>query len=123
VSIDGGGPTDAKPIKDAAREANAPGCPAQYADAPPGHCTIGLACAYDEGTCTCVDYCGGAPPPPNEDFSHWSCKLYDDCPQPKPQPNTTCKKPGQTCTYGACCIEQLTCVGSKWSSGGVVCPP
>lgn len=121
--MDGGLASDAKPTKDAAREANAPGCPGQYSDAPPGHCTIGLACAYDEGTCDCVDYCGGAPPPPNEDFSHWSCKPYDDCPQPAPKDGSTCKKSGQTCNYGACCIETFTCVGSKWSGGGLACPP
>jgi hypothetical protein len=127
VTTDGGSAPDAAAdarTKDAAREANAPGCPAQFSEPPPqGTCTLGLACAYDEGACKCVDYCGGAPPPPNEDFSHWTCQKDDDCPRPKPASGSACKTPGKTCTYGDCCIEQLTCVSSKWSSGGVVCPP
>jgi hypothetical protein len=123
VSTDGGGAVDAR-AKDAAREANAPGCPGQFSElAPPGHCTIGLECAYDDGTCKCLDYCGGAPPPPEEDFSHWACKKYDDCPTPKPVDGSTCKTPGKVCTYGDCCLEQFTCVNSKWASGGISCPP
>lgn len=124
VTSDGGGSlTDAK-AKDAAREANAPGCPGQWSDPPPqGHCTLGLECAYDEGTCKCLDYCGGAPPPPDEDFSHWGCKPYDDCPAAKPTAGSACKSPGKTCSYGDCCVELFTCINSKWSSGGVSCPP
>lgn len=125
VPVDGGSATDAR-AKDAAREANAPGCPAQFSEtAPAGNCTIGLTCAYDEGTCKCVDYCGGAPPPPNEDFSHWTCEKYrtDGCPDPRPMAGSKCTQAGKACDYADCCIEQLVCTGGKWTSGGLVCPP
>ena len=112
-------------MKDAARDANDPACPKTYG-APPGHCTVGLACAYDEGTCECRGYCGGAPPPPDEDFSHWSCtaKRTDGCPDDKPTAGSACTTPGKFCDYGGCCVEQLVCGQSgKWTSGGLGCPP
>lgn len=87
---------------------------------------MGLSCSYDEGRCECRGYCGGAPPPPGEDFSHWACtpKRTDGCPDDKPANGSACNVPAKVCDYGDCCIEQLTCGQSgKWASGGLICPP
>jgi hypothetical protein len=123
---DGGAPlTDAARTKDAARDANPASCPATYT-APAGNCTIGTICSYDQGRCECDGYCGGAPPPPDTDFSHWTCtpKLDNGCPDDPPLQGSTCKIPTATCTYGPCCVETFTCSQSgKWSSGGIACPP
>ena len=116
---------DSSSTDDAAREANAPGCPSSYME-PPGNCTLGLVCAYDQGKCECLGYCGGAPPPPDTDFSHWTCtpKLVNGCPDSPPVSGSLCKTPAASCTYGSCCVETFICGQSgKWSSGGLACPP
>ena len=110
--------------KDASRDANPAGCPATF-NAPPGNCTQGLKCSYDQGRCDCEGYCGGVPPPEDIDFTHWSCtpKLDNGCPDDPPQEGTVCKVP-TTCTYGACCVQSFTCGDSgKWTTGGIACPP
>ena len=112
-------------VKDAARDANDPNCPKTFTE-PPGNCTIGLMCSYDQGHCECAGYCGGAPPPPDQDFSHWTCvaKLDNGCPDSRPKSGDACKVPTRSCTYGICCVETFLCGQSgKWSSGGLACPP
>jgi hypothetical protein len=121
---DGGSPI-LDGAKDAKRDANPASCPATYMT-PPGNCTVGTLCSYDQGRCECLGYCGGPPPPDDIDFSHWTCtpKLDNGCPEDRPLQGSTCKMPAASCSYGTCCVETFLCGESgKWSSGGISCPP
>ena len=125
VKTDGGAPVkDAgRPEKDAGP--NDPECPKSFL-APPGNCTVGVKCTYPRGTCSCLGHCGGAPPPPDVDFSHWSCtpKRSDGCPEEAPQDGSACKKPAAICSYGDCCVQTFTCGQSgTWAAGPMSCPP
>jgi hypothetical protein len=121
--VGAGGAADAP--KDAVREANVAECPAAFTASPPGHCTIGVQCGYDEGNCVCAGYCGGAAPPPDTDFSHWRCtpKRTDGCPDTVPMAGSACATPGKTCQYDDCCAAMVTCTGGKWSDPQLSCPP
>lgn len=106
---------------------NDPSCPASFGD-PGTHCQIGTQCAYPNGNCACVGYCGGAFPPEDVDFSHWSCTEVpappraDGCPDTL-VPGSACSPTGKVCTYGDCCIQAFTCKDGKWSEGMILCPP
>jgi len=121
---------DARPVADAGKPKedagpNDPACPKSF-EMPAGNCKEGLRCAYPEGTCSCVGYCGGVPPPPDVDFTHWSCtpKAEDACPDERPEQGAACKDRGTICNYGECCVQTFTCGQSgKWTSGPMQCPP
>ncbi len=119
---DAGAIVDAsKPTKDAA--SNDPACPKTF-EPPVGNCQQGLTCAYPEGSCSCVGYCGGAQPPPGIDFSHWACAPKNDaCPDERPKEGSPCKG-AVVCTYGYCCTQTFSCSKSgKWAAGPMQCPP
>jgi hypothetical protein len=122
---DGSVQLDASAVKDAAREANVPECPAAYSASPPGHCTVGVRCGYDQGTCECAGYCGGAAPPPDTDFTHWQCAptRTDGCPDAVPAMGTACAPSGKQCQYDDCCAATVTCQSGAWSSPLLSCPP
>jgi hypothetical protein len=108
--------------------ANPAGCPATYAElAAMSSCSPpGVGCAYAEGYCSCVGYCGGAPPDPNvtPPPNMWSCvPLVKGCPIGPPTIGAACTDENQTCTYGACCIQLATCKKAAWSVGPLMCPP
>ena len=103
---------------------NDPSCPAKL-EAPPGNCKIGLTCMYPQGRCKCLDYCGGPPPPPNEDMSHWSCETFQDngCPIDPPKEGSQCKPTGKECDYAECCTQSFYCTAGVWKGGPMLCPP
>jgi hypothetical protein len=72
-----------------------------------------------------VGYCGGVPPLPGVDYSHWDCtaKRTDGCPDALPTSGSPCTGT-RTCTYSlSCCTQQFTCGASgKWVAGVVACP-
>jgi len=119
AAVDGGA------SKDAAREANVAECPGAFSPPPTGHCTIGVQCGYDLGACVCAGYCGGAAPPPDTDFSHWTCapNRSDGCPNEIPSAGSACPTPGKACSYGDCCATRVTCMGGSWGAFERSCPP
>lgn len=125
--IDSG--VDSGRFKDAGKDANNPLCPKTYGVVPGNCAPVGLQCTYDQGRCECLGYCGGPPPMPGVDYSHWGCtpRRVDGCPDARPVAGGACKTPGQACTYGNCCVQTFTCTGAvgaaTWSSGGLLCPP
>lgn len=127
-SASSGSPDDAGP--DAATPSDAgpndPDCLPAYGDSP-AHCKVGLECRYPQGRCSCLGYCGGPPPPPDVDFSRWSCTSPQDngCPFDKPTEGAACTIPNKMCSYGDCCTQTFTCKkdAGGWKSGPLLCPP
>jgi hypothetical protein len=120
-------PKDGGRTKDAAKDAAGPNdkrCPSSF-KAPKGNCDVGVTCGYAEGSCACLGYCGGPPPPPDVDQSHWTCtpKRTDGCPELAPENGDGCNGP-KSCTYGDCCVQTFVCsAGGKWLGGVLQCPP
>lgn len=114
-----------RPHEDDEGPPNAPECPETFSEGA-GNCTKGLTCAYPEGSCTCVGYCGSTPPPPNVDHTHWSCTARDEaCPAQQPVERTECNVPTARCTYReSCCSKTFVCsatTGKWWFVGPLKC--
>ena len=121
---------------DAAPPPLAAGCPATFAEIPAGaSCDVATypsQCNYPDGSCWCgaATPCSGVELSPDDYAaipSSWQCTATppairaDGC--PGSPPSGACGQPGQSCTYGDCCVQEYHCDHGQWTMGNGECPP
>jgi hypothetical protein len=91
-------------------------------------------CNYAEGQCYCgiQQPCSGAARSDDELAqipTSWQCTAIppvvrpDGCPGQMPSEGRPCSPSGRTCTYGSCCVHELSCIKGSWKMTHAECPP
>jgi hypothetical protein len=94
-------------------------CPATMAEALATPC-LDRRCGYDAGVCLCTSpACSGAFMEPSTVCIGAPAAA---CIDPSPKDGAGCLPEGQRCG-ATCCGQQFNCVGGKWTSTFIPCPP
>ena len=94
-------------------------CPATLAEAMATPC-LGMTCGYDGSLCQCgQSACSGVAMEPSTYCTSPPLAL---CQDPYPVDGAACPVEGGRCG-STCCGQQLNCIGGKWTTLFVPCPP